>query len=72
MNITLKEIQAIAEELKAERAEKKKAYAHIYAKGSELEGVDDSYTASWTRGMDALMNRITERINNKQKGATNE
>ena len=63
MNITLKEIQAIAEELKAERAEKKKAYAHIYAKGSELEGVDNSYTASWTRGMDALINRITERRN---------
>ena len=64
MNITLKEIQAIADKMKAERAEKKKAYAHIYAKGSELEGVDDSYTATWLAGMDALINRIKERRNN--------
>jgi len=62
MNITLKEIQVIVEELKAERAEKKKAYAHIYADSSTKEGIDDSYTASWTAGMDALINRITERI----------
>ena len=60
--ITLNEIQAIMEELKAERAEKKKAYAHIYAEGSELEGVDDSYTKAWERGMDALINKIEEKL----------
>ena len=60
--MTLKEIQAIVEELKAERTEKKKAYAHIYAEGSELEGVDDSYTKAWERGMDALINKIEEKL----------
>ena len=64
--ITLNEIQAIMEVLKAERAEKKKAYAHIYADSSTLEGVDDSYTTVWTRGMNDLINRIKERINSNE------
>ena len=61
MNITLKEIQAAAHELRAERAKLKKAYAHIYAKGSALEGVDDSYTKAWDKGIEQLINKITER-----------
>ena len=60
--ITLNEIQEIMEVLKAERAEKAKPYAHIYADSATQEGVDDSYTTVWKRGMDDLINRITERI----------
>jgi len=63
--IRLSEIQAIMEILKAERAEKKKEYEHIYTKGTALEGIDDSYTSIWKRGMDDLINRIEERINNE-------
>ena len=51
--------------LKTERAEKKKEYEHIYTKGTALEGIDDSYTSIWKRGMDDLINRIEERINNE-------
>ena len=60
--MTLKEIQVIAEGLKAERLERKKEYAHIYAEGSTSEGVDDSYTKAWERGMDALINKIEEKL----------
>ena len=64
--ITLNEIQEIMEVLKAERAEKAKPYAHIYADSATQEGVDDSYTTVWKRGMDDLINRIKERINSNE------
>ena len=63
--IRLSEIQAIMEILKEERAEKKKEYEHIYEKGTTLEGIDDSYTSVWKRGMNDLINRIKERITNE-------
>ena len=63
--ITLNEIQEIMKVLKTERVEKAKPYAHIYADSATQEGVDDSYTTVWKRGMDDLVNRITERINNE-------
>ena len=55
MDITLKEIQVIAEELRKERLELKKRWASYY----EEHAPDDQ---GFIRGMDALMNRITERI----------
>ena len=61
MKITLKEIQAIAVNMEKERAEKKKEYEHIYTKGTALEGIDDSYTTVWKRGMKDLIDRIKER-----------
>ena len=63
--IRLSEIQAIMEILKAERAEKKKEYEHIYTEGTALEGIDDSYTTVWKRGMKDLIGRIKERISNE-------
>ena len=63
--ITLSEIQAIGEMLKAERVEKAKPYAHIYADSATQEGVDDSYTLAWKAGMGDLINRIKERSSNE-------
>ena len=76
MNVTLKEIQIIADKMKTESEEKRRKYmewekkwGHGTANISEIANASekeiDSSHNNWLRGINDLINRIKERESNE-------